>query len=69
MTIAILQTMDSVHPAAGGVRTLAGMVQRLSKALPRHSRKPIWVRVPDRAWRRHSALLTYRHEARDSEQR
>jgi hypothetical protein len=63
MNSAILHAHDNGHPATGRPRPLLGMVLRLCKVLPSHRRKPSWVRVSDRAWRRHSALLTFSHEA------
>jgi hypothetical protein len=63
MNTAILQVQDSERPVTGRPRPLLGMVLRLCKVMPRHRRKPTWVHVSDRAWRRHSALLTFSHEA------
>ena len=67
MNTVLLESIATPRTVGGRVRALAGLVQRLSRLSPRHSRKPSWVHMPDRAWRRHSALLTYLHEAQSGE--
>lgn len=64
MNTASLHISDSQQPAEGRLLSLISIVCRLGKLTPRHSSKPEWAHVSDRAWRRNSALLTYLHEAR-----
>lgn len=53
-------------PATARLRAgVKDILQRL-RPLParyRYSEKPVWAHVPDRVWRRNSALLTCLHEA------
>jgi hypothetical protein len=67
MTTASLHISDSERQEEDKSLSLMGIVCRLGKWTPRHSRKPDWAHVSDRAWRRNSALLTYLHEARMGE--
>lgn len=63
MTIAVMQAIRTVRPSRERGFGLAGLMKRLQQLAPRHSAKPHWSHVPDRMWRRHSAMLTFRYEA------
>jgi hypothetical protein len=65
MNTAVLHTTDTLRTATG--RGMLSLMQRLRKLSPRHRPRPHWSRVPDRVWRRNSALLTYLHEAQTGE--
>ncbi len=56
--------LSAVHAPVKGVRraVLKGWFRRLAWRRPRHTLNPDWSHVPDRVWRRHSAMLTFRHE-------
>lgn len=67
MNTAILQAADEFTAPRGRGLGLANLVQRLKRLRPRHVAKPDWSHVPDRVWRRHSAMLTFRYEAESGE--
>lgn len=56
-----IQTMQKRRLA--GFATLTVYVRRVKKVLRLHRYTPPWAHVPNRVWRRNSALLTYMHEA------
>ena len=62
MNTAIPQVIDTVRPSTERALTLANLVKRMGMVPPTNYKRPAWAPVSKRTWRRHSALLTYRHE-------
>lgn len=60
MTTMLVVTTESDRPARRASRdgVLLSILRRWRGGVPREIPQPDWARVPRRAWRRHSALLT-----------
>lgn len=63
MNSVILQSNDMVRTDVSRRLSMISLVQRLKKLTPGYNSRPAWAHVPNRTWRRNSALLTYLHEA------
>lgn len=65
MNIAALSLDSTRHRIGNWQSRLGRLVKRMQSLHPRHPAMPEWSHLPQRAWRRHSALLTYLHEAQN----